>query len=104
VQLANRRSRALAKCPRQAALHFVGEGDIFVVTKLDRLARSITHVAEISALLERKKAALQILAMDCSRSWMSSRRARHPRAGGRRPDEAHRGAQRVVVRPGEGRA
>jgi DNA invertase Pin-like site-specific DNA recombinase len=54
----------------EAALDFVREGDTLVVTKLDRLARSVQHLMEIIGTLQRKKAALRILtggeAMDTS--------------------------------------
>ena len=46
-----------------AALDFIREGDTLVVTKLDRLARSIGHLSEITRTLERKKANLSVLAM-----------------------------------------
>jgi DNA invertase Pin-like site-specific DNA recombinase len=45
----------------QAALEFVREGDTFTVTKIDRLARSITNLLEIIQALERKKVAVRIL-------------------------------------------
>lgn len=45
------------------AIEFVREGDTLVVTKLDRLARSLAHLQEIQAVLERKKVGLWILAM-----------------------------------------
>jgi DNA invertase Pin-like site-specific DNA recombinase len=44
-----------------AALEYAREGDTFVVTKLDRLARSVAHVVEIVGVLERKGAGLKIL-------------------------------------------
>jgi DNA invertase Pin-like site-specific DNA recombinase len=54
----------------EAALDYVREGDTLVVTKLDRLARSIQHLMEIVGTLKRKKVALRILtggeAMDTS--------------------------------------
>jgi DNA invertase Pin-like site-specific DNA recombinase len=46
-----------------AALDFVREGDTLAVTKLDRLARSIGHLSEITKALDGKKANLQILTM-----------------------------------------
>src|SRR5262252_7227155 len=46
-----------------AALEYAREGDTFVVTKLDRLARSVAHLVEISRELERKGVALKILDM-----------------------------------------
>src|SRR6202790_1851 len=45
----------------QAAMEFVREGDTFVVTKIDRLARSITNLMEIIHGLERKQAHIKIL-------------------------------------------
>ena len=44
-------------------LLWVREGDTVVVTKLDRLARSLQHLIEIMQTLERKKVNLWILAM-----------------------------------------
>lgn len=45
----------------EAALDYVREGDTLVVTKLDRLARSMAHVVEITGALEDKRAHLNIL-------------------------------------------
>jgi DNA invertase Pin-like site-specific DNA recombinase len=36
----------------EAALEYVRAGDIFIVTKLDRLARSVAHLVEIGTRLE----------------------------------------------------
>lgn len=50
--------------PRQAlkaALEFLREGDTLVVTKLDRLARSVIHLGEIVEGLRAKGVALRIL-------------------------------------------
>jgi DNA invertase Pin-like site-specific DNA recombinase len=44
-----------------AALDYVREGDTLVVTKLDRLARSVVHLGQIIATLEAKGVALRIL-------------------------------------------
>ena len=52
--------------PRKAleeALGFLREGDILVVTKLDRLARSVAHLGEIVARLEKKGVSLRILGL-----------------------------------------
>lgn len=46
-----------------ATLDYIREGDTLVVTKLDRLARSIAHLSEITQTLERKKAKLSVLAI-----------------------------------------
>jgi DNA invertase Pin-like site-specific DNA recombinase len=43
------------------ALDFVRDGDVLVVTKLDRLARSVSHLLDVSARLKAKGAALRIL-------------------------------------------
>jgi len=45
----------------QNALNFVPEGDVFVVTKLDRLARSVVDLANIVQKLEDKKVDLMVL-------------------------------------------
>jgi DNA invertase Pin-like site-specific DNA recombinase len=43
----------------KAALEFVREGDVLVITKLDRLARSMGDLAEISNKLKRKGVGLK---------------------------------------------
>jgi DNA invertase Pin-like site-specific DNA recombinase len=45
----------------EAALEFVREGDVFVVTKLDRLARSVRELMTIILRLERKQVGLRIV-------------------------------------------
>jgi DNA invertase Pin-like site-specific DNA recombinase len=47
----------------EAALDYLREGDTLVVTKLDRLARSVVHLGELVKLIEGKGAQLRILAM-----------------------------------------
>jgi DNA invertase Pin-like site-specific DNA recombinase len=44
-----------------AALEFVREGDVLVVTKLDRLARSVADLMAIVQTLDRKRVALRVL-------------------------------------------
>lgn len=44
-----------------AAVDFCREGDALVVTKLDRLARSVTHLGKVIETLEAKKVALRIV-------------------------------------------
>jgi DNA invertase Pin-like site-specific DNA recombinase len=45
----------------EAALDWAREGDTFVVTTMDRLARSAQHLLEIVESLERKRVALRLL-------------------------------------------
>lgn len=47
-----------------AALDYLREGDALVVTKLDRLARSVRDLMDIVDTVKSKGAALKILAMD----------------------------------------
>jgi DNA invertase Pin-like site-specific DNA recombinase len=47
----------------EAAIDWAREGDTLVVTKLDRLARSVTHLGELVTRLERKKVSLRILSI-----------------------------------------
>lgn len=45
----------------EAALEFIREGDVLIVTKMDRLARSVAHLGQITKRLRDKKASLQII-------------------------------------------
>ena len=54
-------SSVAARLQLQSALEFVREGDVFVVTKLDRLARSVADLMAILQTLERKRVAVRIL-------------------------------------------
>lgn len=45
------------------ALQFIRKGDVLIVTKLDRLARSMKHLLEIVETIKRKGASLRILDM-----------------------------------------
>jgi DNA invertase Pin-like site-specific DNA recombinase len=45
----------------EAALDYLREGDTLVTTKLDRLARSVTHLGQILEIIQKKKAHLKIL-------------------------------------------
>ncbi len=48
----------------EAALDYIREGDVLVVTKLDRLARSMPDLLTIIARVEKKGASLRILGMN----------------------------------------
>jgi DNA invertase Pin-like site-specific DNA recombinase len=50
-----------ARVQLAAAMDFAREGDVFVVTKLDRLARSMAHLLQIVESLEAKGVTLRIL-------------------------------------------
>jgi DNA invertase Pin-like site-specific DNA recombinase len=45
----------------EAALEYAREGDVLVVTKLDRLARSVPHLCEIGKHLDAKGVGLKVL-------------------------------------------
>lgn len=45
------------------ALEFIREGDTLVITKLDRLARSVAHLMEVLATISGKGASLRVLDM-----------------------------------------
>ncbi len=53
----------IARVKLAEALDFLREGDVLVVTKLDRLARSVAHLLEVLERLAAKGASLRILAM-----------------------------------------
>jgi len=59
----------------EAALDYlrVGDGDVLVVTKLDRLARSMRNLLDIVAMVEAKGASLQILGMNLDTSSPTSK-------------------------------
>ena len=58
-------SSVAAKRPQlEAALEWVREGDTLVVTRLDRLARSVADLVEIQRRLAAKSVGLRILAMN----------------------------------------
>lgn len=51
-----------------AAIEFVRSGDVLVVCKLDRLARSMRHLVDITRELERKGVTLRVLNMQLDTS------------------------------------
>lgn len=57
-----KKSGTTDKRPRlKACLEYVREGDVLVVTRLDRLARSTLHLCQIADTLAHKKVNLQVL-------------------------------------------
>jgi DNA invertase Pin-like site-specific DNA recombinase len=48
----------------EQVLEFVREGDMLIVTKLDRLARSLENFLDIVKILENKKVRLKVLGLD----------------------------------------
>ena len=56
-------SSVKARDKLEQAIDFAREGDVFVVTKLDRLARSVVHLWQIVERLEAKKVAIRIVNM-----------------------------------------
>ncbi len=45
----------------KACLDYLREGDVFVVTRLDRLARSTLHLCQIAEILKEKDVSLQVI-------------------------------------------
>ena len=56
-----------------AALDFLRDGDVLVVSKLDRLARSVRDLVEIVDRIERNRASLRILAMNLDTATSAGR-------------------------------
>lgn len=57
-----KKSASGGKRPQLAAcLEYVREGDVLVVTRLDRLARSTLHLCQIADELKRKEVELQVI-------------------------------------------
>jgi DNA invertase Pin-like site-specific DNA recombinase len=68
----------------EAALDFVREGDTLIVTKLDRLARSVPDLLTIVARLEAKHVGLRVLAMSGGATARYLHRRWQAHAGGDR--------------------
>jgi DNA invertase Pin-like site-specific DNA recombinase len=65
---------AIGKRPQlEAALDFIREGDILLVTKLDRLARSTQHLLEVADRVKAKGADLCILNLGADTSTATGR-------------------------------
>ena len=61
-------SVAKARPELDAALNYVREGDVLMVTKLDRLARSVADMVKITEFLNAEGATLRILSMNLDTS------------------------------------
>jgi DNA invertase Pin-like site-specific DNA recombinase len=61
-------SSVASRAQLDAAIDFIRSGDVFVVTKIDRLARSVADLCKIVARIEAKGAALRILAINLDTS------------------------------------
>jgi DNA invertase Pin-like site-specific DNA recombinase len=57
----------------EAAVEFAREGDTLVVTKLDRLARSVVHLGKIIEALEVKRVSLRIVNLGVDTSTSTGR-------------------------------
>ena len=57
-------SSVATRAQLEAALDFIRAGDVFVVTKIDRLARSVADLCPIVKRIESKGATLRILAIN----------------------------------------
>ncbi len=57
----------------EAALEFVRTGDTLIVTKIDRLARSLPHLLQIIEGLDKKNVAFRILSMQIDTSTPNGR-------------------------------
>ena len=74
----------VARKELEAALEFAREGDVIVVMKLDRLARSVAHLLELVETIETKGVSLRILdlAIDTATPTGSVKVLRRPRQRG----------------------
>ena len=81
-------SSIVVRAHLQAALKFIREGDVLVVTKVDRLACSVMELMAISQAMDQKQAGMRILKSGNG----------HPNAD--RQADAHRARQYCAVRAG----
>ena len=57
----------------QAALNSVQEGDVLVITEIDRIAQSVAHLCEIEARLHAKGASLKVITPELDTSTSTGR-------------------------------
>lgn len=66
-------ARGTSRPALDEAMNYVREGDVFVVTKLDRLARSVLELMQITQNLQCKKCDLQVLDQELDTSTPTGR-------------------------------
>jgi len=66
-------ARGTVRPELEKALNYVRDGDVFVVTKLDRLARSVLELMQITQALQDKKCDLQVLDQELDTSTPTGR-------------------------------
>lgn len=66
-------ARGTVRPELEKALNYVRDGDVFVVTKLDRLARSVLELMQITLALQDKKCDLQVLDQELDTSTPTGR-------------------------------
>jgi DNA invertase Pin-like site-specific DNA recombinase len=66
-------ARGTVRPELEKALNYVRDGDVFVVTKLDRLARSVLELMQINLTLQDKKCDLQVLDQELDTSTPTGR-------------------------------
>ena len=66
-------ARGTVRPELEKALNYVRDGDVFVVTKLDRLARSVLELMQITQTLQDKKCDLQVLDQELDTSTPTGR-------------------------------
>jgi DNA invertase Pin-like site-specific DNA recombinase len=66
-------ARGTVRPELEKALNYVRDGDVFVVTKLDRLARSVLELMQITLTLQDKKCDLQVLDQELDTSTPTGR-------------------------------
>src|SRR5271166_5057695 len=70
---AEQTSSVATRLQLDTALDYLRDGDVLVVTKIDRLARSVADLCAIVAKIERKGASLRILAMNLDTATSTGR-------------------------------
>ncbi|WP_321366174.1 recombinase family protein [uncultured Desulfuromusa sp.] len=66
-------ARGTGRPALEEALNYVRDGDVFVVSKLDRLARSVLELMQITQVLQEKKCDLQALDQELDTSTPTGR-------------------------------